>query len=144
MYKKQSWKIMKAVLKSLKAGSSINAACQAAKITTPTLWEWRKRQPRLDMLVKCIYESRVQIVEDALYKGALDGNVTSQIFFLKNRQPNRWRDAHDIKGEGFNGNNTINVFPSRTIVFKDMTPDEYEATRITDVSENSERSLSQE
>ena len=31
-------------------------------------------------------------VENALLKNALDGNVTAQIFWLKNRKKNEWRD----------------------------------------------------
>lgn len=31
-------------------------------------------------------------VENALYKSALDGNTTAQIFWLKNRKPKQWRD----------------------------------------------------
>lgn len=31
-------------------------------------------------------------VENALYENALQGNITAQIFWLKNRRPNKWRD----------------------------------------------------
>ena len=33
-----------------------------------------------------------EMVEDALFRRALDGNTTAQIFYLTNRSPNRWQD----------------------------------------------------
>ena len=32
-------------------------------------------------------------VEESLYRNALAGNTTAQIFWLKNRRPDRWRDV---------------------------------------------------
>ena len=34
-------------------------------------------------------------VENALYKAAINGNVTAMIFYLKNRRPNQWRDRKE-------------------------------------------------
>ena len=31
-------------------------------------------------------------MENALYKNAIDGNITAQIFWLKNRKPDKWRE----------------------------------------------------
>lgn len=31
-------------------------------------------------------------VENALYKNAIGGNITAQIFWLKNRKPKQWRE----------------------------------------------------
>ena len=39
-------------------------------------------------------------VENALYKAAINGNVTAMIFWLKNRKPHGWKDrkeAHEIE-----------------------------------------------
>ena len=33
---------------------------------------------------------------NALYENAMSGNPVSQIFFLKNRDPNRWNDVKSI------------------------------------------------
>lgn len=110
MYKRKSWRLIRVILKSIKKGSSINAACKAASLDVSTFWHWRRKDGRLDELVKSIYESRVAIVEDALYKSALDGNVTAQIFFLKNRAMDRWRDKQEqeVSFDGdFNVNNTV-------------------------------------
>ena len=34
-------------------------------------------------------------VENALYKSAINGNVSAMIFWLKNRKPNEWRDRKE-------------------------------------------------
>ena len=36
------------------------------------------------------------LVANALYTSALEGNVTAQIFYLKNRSPNEWRDRREL------------------------------------------------
>ena len=35
-------------------------------------------------------------VTNVLYENAMSGNPVSQIFFLKNRDPNRWNDVKSI------------------------------------------------
>ena len=108
MYKRNFTRV-KAVLKSLQKGSSINEACRGAGIDVVSLWRWRKKDKRLDELIKTTYDSRIQIVEDALYKSALEGNTAAQIFFLKNRDINRWRDKQEISHEGIGSTNIIVV-----------------------------------
>lgn len=40
-------------------------------------------------------------VENALLKSAIAGNTTAQIFWLKNRRPDRWRDKPpEVSGAG--------------------------------------------
>ena len=38
-------------------------------------------------------------VEESLYRNALAGNTTAQIFWLKNRRPDRWRDVQNINAD---------------------------------------------
>jgi hypothetical protein len=38
-------------------------------------------------------------VESALFQNAMSGNVTAQIFWLKNRKPERWNDKREIEQE---------------------------------------------
>ena len=38
-------------------------------------------------------------VENALLKNALDGNVTAQIFWLKNRKKNQWREKQEFNDD---------------------------------------------
>ena len=39
-------------------------------------------------------------VENALLKAALEGNVTAQIFWLKNRKRKAWRDKPELEAAG--------------------------------------------
>jgi len=90
-----------AFLESLEGGVSISDACKSANVSRNTIWEWRKKSKRFDNKVSSIIDSRTQSVEDALFASALKGNVIAQIFWLKNRAKDRWKDKfeYDIPGE---------------------------------------------
>lgn len=61
-------------------------------ITTTTLYEWKKRFPDFANALKKGKEVVDFEVENALLKRALAGDTTAQIFWLKNRRPDKWRD----------------------------------------------------
>lgn len=92
-------------------------------IATGTLYEWKKRFPEIyDALKKNKLLADIE-VENALYKSAIgyeydevkeeyelgvltkkivtrkvvQPNITAQIFWLKNRQPEAWRDKQERK-----------------------------------------------
>jgi IS30 family transposase len=87
-------------------------------ITRQTLTEWKKRFPSIFDTLKSGKEVSDRKVENALFKRALGysfeeityengeetkrvvkqvaPDTTAQIFWLKNRKPNVWRDAKDI------------------------------------------------
>lgn len=88
-----------AVLQSLMGGVAIKKACDEAGIDVTTFWRRRKKSKSLGKKVLAIIESRIQLVEDALYIKAIKGNVIAQIFYLKNRDPDRWKDQQYIKGQ---------------------------------------------
>jgi len=101
MYKKeQKEHIKKVILESLKNGASIVAACKGAGVDWHTFDKWRKESKRFNKQIIDVLNSRTQVVEDALFKAAVDGNVTAQIFWLKNRAPGRWKDVthQDVSG----------------------------------------------
>ena len=50
--------------------------------------------------------SRIKVVEDALFNNAVNGNTTAQIFFLCNRDPDRWQHLYKIQASGNMGINT--------------------------------------
>ena len=61
-------------------------------IDVTTLREWRKKEPTISTILK---RSRAVVdfeVENALLKNAMEGNVTAQIFWLKNRKKDQWRE----------------------------------------------------
>ena len=92
-------------------------------ISRPTLWEWKKKEPNILNTLKKGKEVADYEVENALFKKALgytiqineqkvdkDGCVhdlvkdvhippdtTAQIFWLKNRNPKKWRDKVEVE-----------------------------------------------
>lgn len=61
-------------------------------ITTSTLYEWKNKYPDFSEAIKESKEVADYEVESALFKKAKMGDVTAQIFWLKNRKPKQWRD----------------------------------------------------
>lgn len=63
-------------------------------ISIRTLSYWKRKEECLPILqaLKSGKEVVDFAVENALLKQAMDGNVTAQIFWLKNRKPDKWRD----------------------------------------------------
>ena len=61
-------------------------------IDTTTLWDWRRKNTNISNALKKGREVVDFEVENALLKNALEGNVTAQIFWLKNRMKDQWRE----------------------------------------------------
>ena len=61
-------------------------------ISLSTFYEWKKKFPEFSDALKDGKELPDYRVQNALYESALAGNVTAQIFWLKNRRPDKWRD----------------------------------------------------
>ena len=89
MYKKS--RKLKLIRKYIKDGSGLWNACKSSGVDPSTLWGWRQRSKRVENYINTLLDGRVQLVEDALYKTALEGNTTAQIFFLTNRNKLRWQ-----------------------------------------------------
>lgn len=65
-------------------------------IATSTYYEWKNKYPEFSESLKKNKDIVDYEVENALLKNALSGNVTAQIFWLKNRKKNEWREKIDI------------------------------------------------
>lgn len=61
-------------------------------ITLSTFYEWKKKYSDFSESLKKGKEVVDYQVENALLSSALEGNTTAQIFWLKNRRPDKWRD----------------------------------------------------
>ena len=68
-------------------------------ITAKTLYEWKNRYSEICEALKKGKEVVDYEVENALLQSARDGNTTAQIFWLKNRRPDKWRDKPEIPGD---------------------------------------------
>lgn len=62
------------------------------RIGSRTLYEWKQKHPQISQSLKKGKEVADYRVENALFESALDGNVTAQIFWLRNRRPDKWRN----------------------------------------------------
>lgn len=105
-----------------------------------TLYKWQKQNMQFKQALKVGKDTADRQVENALFKSALgyeykeevvtnDGrvvtvtkhqkaNTTAQIFWLKNRKPEQWRDKREFTHDG-EINNQINL--------QNMTDDDLEA-----------------
>ena len=68
---------------------------QRMDITAKTLYEWKKQYGKICEALKKGKEVVDYQVENALLSAAREGNTTAQIFWLKNRRPDKWRDKPD-------------------------------------------------
>ncbi len=75
-------------------------------ITVKTLYEWKNKYSEICESLKKGKEFADYQVENALFKSALEGNTTAQIFWLKNRRPDKWRDKQK---EESNTDNKITI-----------------------------------
>lgn len=65
--------------------------------------DWRKKSSLIVDALKRGEEDAIDKVENALFSAACSGNITAQIFFLKNRRPDAWKDKRDTEISGGNG-----------------------------------------
>ena len=61
-------------------------------IATSTFYEWKKKSKEFSESLKKNKDIVDFEVENALLKNAMEGNVTAQIFWLKNRKKLQWRE----------------------------------------------------
>lgn len=64
-------------------------------IAPSTLYEWKKKNKEFSDILKRNKDVVDTLVENALLKAALDGNITAMIFWLKNRKHTVWRDKRE-------------------------------------------------
>lgn len=65
-------------------------------INVKTLYEWKNKHSNISNALKDGRDVVDYQVENALLLNALSGNVTAQIFWLKNRKKNEWREKIEI------------------------------------------------
>lgn len=70
------------------------------QIDRSTFYDWCNKYTDFADLLKEDKDYADTQVENALYKQALDGNVTAAIFWLKNRRRNNWKDKQDVEVSG--------------------------------------------
>lgn len=68
-------------------------------VSPRTVAYWKKTPRFLQSLKKGKLKADLQVTK-SLYENALGGDTTAQIFWLKNRRPDRWRDKRDFEHSG--------------------------------------------
>lgn len=68
-------------------------------ISIDTFYKYKKKYPEFSESLKRGKEIVDYEVENALLQNALNGNITAQIFWLKNRKPRQWKDKVNIEDE---------------------------------------------
>ena len=68
-------------------------------ISTATLYDWKNKFQDISETLKKGKEVVDYEVENALLNKALGGDTTAQIFWLKNRRPDKWRDKPEAPGD---------------------------------------------
>ena len=64
-------------------------------ISVTTVYDWMNKNPEIAAAIKKGRDKSIDMVENALFKSAINGNVTAMIFYLKNRAPERYKDRVD-------------------------------------------------
>ena len=88
--------ILPAVKAAAFFGATHEEIAEYIGISIRSLYQWKLENPELAQALKRGQEKSVERVADSLYRLALAGNVTAQIFFLKNRAPQDWRDVQHL------------------------------------------------
>ena len=85
-----------------------------AGIAPSTLYAWKKDHREISEALKKGKEVVDYEVENALLTKALIGDTTAQIFWLKNRRPDKWRDTPaEVNGDKPK-NNLLEVISAET------------------------------
>jgi len=68
-------------------------------ISRQTLYIWKTKHSELNEALQEGKEVADFAIEQALYRNAITGDTTAQIYWLKNRRRDKWRDRPDVTAE---------------------------------------------
>lgn len=69
-------------------------------IAESTFYKWKDEKSEFSEAVKSGKAKGIGTITNSLFQSAKGGNITAQIFYLKNRQPDDWRDRREHTGPG--------------------------------------------
>lgn len=83
------------------AGNNVSEACKQVGVSRAVFYKWKNKDKKFCAAIDELIERVKDNVETSLYKEAIGGNVTAQIFFLKTRCRDRgYVEKQEIKVEG--------------------------------------------
>jgi DNA-binding XRE family transcriptional regulator len=90
--------VMLKKIESLAAqGLTKTQIAQAIGIHRATLSKKKSENHEIDDAIKRGEAKGLATITNALFQSAREGNITAQIFYLKNRAPDEWKDRHHIE-----------------------------------------------
>jgi len=93
-------------------GLSERQIASALDISNSTLTR-KKHIKQIEHALKKGRAKAVALVSSKLFDNAMEGKETSAIFFLKNRDPENWKDRQEVINASINLNDVINVAKTR-------------------------------
>ena len=81
-------------------GLTVKQMADCLGIGRSTLYDHKKARPEVSDAIKRGRSKGIATVSNALFQSAKGGNVTAQIFYLKNRDPDKWRDRRELEHGG--------------------------------------------
>ncbi len=84
------------------------------RVAYSTFRIWKDKFPAISAALKKGKEIVDYEVENALLNNALGGDTTAQIFWLKNRRPDKWRDKPRESGQAEGSEYGVVVLPEVT------------------------------
>lgn len=81
-------------------GKTEDEIAERLGVSKATITNWKQAHPEFLAALKTSKEQADSLVEESLYKKALKGDVTACIFWLKNRQPAKWREKQEVETVG--------------------------------------------
>lgn len=75
-----------------RGGDSMEQIAKKIGITRKTLYIWRNKSAQINNAISVGKEVADFVVENSLFKQARDGNVQAIMFWLKNREPDKWNN----------------------------------------------------
>lgn len=86
-----------ALIALAKEGKTDEEIAKAAGISVRTIHRWKQVHPDFCHFLQDAKDLADDAMESSLFESGIAGNVTAQIFWLKNRQPERWRDVNRVE-----------------------------------------------
>ena len=74
--------------------------CSSIGIAPSTFYRYKTLDKELSEAHKKGMHQGIENVANALYQSAIDGNLGAQVFYLKNRDRDRWKDKWDLEHTG--------------------------------------------
>lgn len=87
------------VLRALQEGRTLRDACDEAHVAPGAVLARADQSRRFRRRLEAVPRTALALVEDALYRTALNGNVPALTLYLCNRSPDRWRPTSALKAE---------------------------------------------